>query len=161
MQKVIGTFKLKNKTPKSVKTVVKNYPLALKMNSGWNVQKFLKLNIDELLATYSNRADSYTIGWSDNELSIHFFNGEDSVQFGCIKKVLPKGMDFYQAHAGKDMFLGAIIDVLYKTPNYTENFLEDSEDVDAESEGPSSKKGNVSKDTGKVLRSEPTDHSIN
>lgn len=161
MQKVIGTFKLKDKAPKSVKTIVGDSAIALKLNSGWNVQKFLKINIEELLSSFMNRADKYILGWDDGELVIHFFKEEEPVQYGCIRKVLPDGMSFYKEHVGKDMFLGDVIDVLYNTPGYTEKFLEDIEDVDAKGESTSLKERDVPEDIGEVLRGEPTDNTIN
>lgn len=161
MQKVIGTFKLKDKVPKKVKAIVGDNAIALKLNSGWNVQKFLKLNIEELLSSFMNRADRYVLGWDDGELVIQFFKEDESVQFGCIRKVLSNGIGFYRDHVRKDMFLGDIIDVLYGTPGYTENFLEDIEDVDAKGESTSLKERDVPEDIGEILRGEPTDSPIN
>lgn len=161
MQKEIGSFKLGNSVPKKLRAVVGNDTLVIKMTSGWNVMKFVKLNIDELLATFRNKADRYTVGWSGKELVIQFFNKEEPLLFGSLRKMLPRGMDFYQKHAGKDMFLGDIIDVLYKEANYTENFLEDIENVDAERESSEDREKVYTEEPSTILWSEQTSDSDN
>lgn len=151
MQKSIGIFTFDSGVPEVIKAIVKDNAIAAKMTAGWEVDKFLKMNFEELLNTYSNHADSYEIGWYNKELHIHFYKGKEQVQFGRLRKVLPKGMEFYQKHVCKDMFLGKIIDVLYENKEYTTRFSEDKRNADSKTKSYSSKKRTVSGSDGEVL----------
>lgn len=123
MHKEIGTFKFTKKVPEELKSIVRDSALAVRFNNGWDARLFLKISIEELLNSYANLSDHYVVGWDDEEeLTFHFFKEEEPIAYGNVRMVLPKGMEFYQAHVGKDMFLGNIIRIMYENKSFTTKF---------------------------------------
>lgn len=129
MSKEIGKFFFGEKIPGKLKNLLKKFPLLcapLVENKGL----FLKLNVKELLATYSNTSDEYSVEWNQNDDLIITFTKEGGIVEQCVlRKILPEGFEFYQQHIGRDMFRNDILNMIAGTAEYSEKFKATKEEV--------------------------------